>query len=237
MSQVEILRRVVIAVSKSPTYNSYRNARGEWLPPPFAQSSAIRDQAPLRIDVKFPILGFLMESEMTGYDLKRRFGDSIGFFYRVSDGSLYPALKKLARDGLVTMRAERRGKRARKVYAITARGRERFLRMLAEPSPPLFVHDEAQVKIYFAHHDPPSALAHMQRIRSFDEMWTRQLALLGNEMKVRGESPFKKVLVEIARQLTGFKAQMMHKLEAEMAREIAMISPPRLPRRAAQSGR
>ena len=47
-----------------------------------------------RIDIKFPILGFLTESEMTGYDLKRRFREPIGFFYRASDGSLYPALKK-----------------------------------------------------------------------------------------------------------------------------------------------
>ena len=58
-----------------------------------------------RMDIKFPILGFLMESQATGYDLKRRFVHPIGFFYRISDGSLYPALKKLARDGLVTVRA------------------------------------------------------------------------------------------------------------------------------------
>ena len=85
-----------------------------------------RDAAPLRIDIKFPVLGFLMDAEMTGYDLKRQFQESVGFFYRVSDGSLYPALKKLARDRLVTMRNERHGKRARKVYAITPKGRERF---------------------------------------------------------------------------------------------------------------
>ena len=85
-----------------------------------------RDGAALKIDIKFPVLGFLMDAELTGYDLKRRFQESVGFFYRVSDGSLYPALKKLAHDKLVTMRTERTGKRARKVYAITALGRETF---------------------------------------------------------------------------------------------------------------
>ena len=83
-----------------------------------------------RIDVKFPILGFLMESEMTGYGLRRTFAESVGFFYRASDGSLYPALKKLARDGMVTVRAERQGRRVRKVYAITPGGRKWFVRML-----------------------------------------------------------------------------------------------------------
>src|SRR5271163_2919481 len=66
------------------------------------------EKTPPRIDVKFPILGFLMEAEATGYDLKQRFQDPVGFFYRVSDGSIYPALKKLAGDGLVKLRTERR---------------------------------------------------------------------------------------------------------------------------------
>ena len=42
-------------------------------------------------------------------------------------------------------------------------------------------------------------------------------------MKSRGENPFRKVLVKIGHQLTAFKAQMMAKLEVEMARELAMV--------------
>ena len=122
------------------------------------------------------------------------------------------------------MRTERHGKRARKVYAITNLGRERFLKMLAEPSPPLFVHDEAQVKIFFGHHDPRSALAHMQRMRQFDEVWARQLELLVGEMKTRGENPFRKVLLKIGHQLTAFKAQMLAKLEVEMIRELGLLA-------------
>src|ERR1700676_1902277 len=111
----------------------------------FAGGSAIDfEQTPPRMDVKFPILGFLKEAEATGYDLKNRFRDPVGFFYRVSDGSIYPALKKLARDGLVTLRSERQGRRTRKVYAITTKGREHFRRMLHEPAQPLFVFDESQ---------------------------------------------------------------------------------------------
>jgi DNA-binding PadR family transcriptional regulator len=206
-----------------PPLYSYRNGNGEWAPAPF-DAAAARDDTPLRIDIKFPVLGFLMDAELTGYDLKRRFQESVGFFYRVSDGSLYPALKKLARDKLVTMRTERNGKRARKVYAITSRGRELFLKMLAEPSPPVFVHDEAQVKIYFGHHNPGAAMSHMQRIREFDQMWAQHLAEMVREMKSRGENPFRKVLVKIGQQLTAFKAQMMAKLEVEMARELATTS-------------
>ncbi|HVN29797.1 MAG TPA: PadR family transcriptional regulator [Candidatus Binataceae bacterium] len=201
-----------------PPLDSYRNGKGEWASLPF-EAVGSRDGS-LRVDIKFPVLGFLMDGEMTGYDLKRRFQDSVGFFYRVSDGSLYPALKKLARDKLVTMRTESRGKRARNVYAITARGRELFLKMLAEPSPPLFIHDEAQVKIYFGHHNPDAAMAHLRRMREFDRFRSDELADLIAYMKVQGASPFHKVLVEIGRQLSIFKAEMFAKLEKAMAREL-----------------
>jgi DNA-binding PadR family transcriptional regulator len=207
-------------IPSRPPLHSYRNGKGEWAPLPF-ESLRAGDNAPLRIDIKFPLLGFLMDGEMTGYDLKRRFEDSVGFFYRVSDGSLYPGLKKLARDKLVTMRTERRGKRARKIYAITPLGRELFLKMLAEPSPPLFVHDEAQVKIYFGHHNPDAAMAHLRRMQQFDRLRSDQLGDLIDQMKIRGESPFHKVLVEIGRQLSVFKAEMFVKLEKAMTRELA----------------
>ncbi len=55
-----------------------------------ARSALEIDKTPPRMDVKFPILGFLMDAEATGYDLKQRFQDPVGFFYRVSDGSIYP---------------------------------------------------------------------------------------------------------------------------------------------------
>jgi DNA-binding PadR family transcriptional regulator len=177
-------------------------------------------QALPRMDVKFPILGFLMESEMTGYDLKRRFQDPVGFFYRASDGSLYPALKKLAADGLVTMRTERRGRRARKIYAITERGRERFLAMLREPAQPLYVFDEAQVKVYFAHHDPGAGLEHLERMHREDAESAGMLAMLVNEMDLRSEDPFRRVVVEMGRAVTAAKAEVVAGLIGQLRRGI-----------------
>lgn len=180
----------------------------------------VTDPAP-RIDVKFPILGFLMEAEMTGYDLKHRFQDPIGFFYRVSDGSLYPALKRLALDGLVTMRSERHGRRTRNIYAITPSGRARFLKMLREPAQPIFVFDESQVKIYFAHHDPQAALEHLDRAGREDAEVVEMLTSLGDEMKRRGESPFRRIVVELGRAVCAAKVEVFTKLAAQLKREMA----------------
>jgi DNA-binding PadR family transcriptional regulator len=153
-----------------------------------AKSALEFEKTPPRMDVKFPILGFLMEAEATGYDLKQRFQDPVGFFYRVSDGSIYPALKKLARDGLVKLRTERRGRRARKIYSITPRGRAHFMRMLREPAQPVFVFDESQVKMYFADRQPEIALEHMERSRRDDEARTAILAQMVAEMRRDGAS-------------------------------------------------
>ena len=171
---------------------------------------------------------------MTGYDIKRRFHDPIGFFYRASDGSLYPALKKLAHDGLVTMRAERHGRRARKVYAITAKGREHFLRRLREPAQPIFVYDEAQVKIYFAHHDPEAALQHVERERRFAGAWQSFLERLLEEMKSNGASPFRTSMVEIGHGIAALKADLFDKLMVRLARDLRGAS---RTRNGARSGR
>jgi DNA-binding PadR family transcriptional regulator len=182
--------------------------------------AAVRQAIP-RMDVKFPILGFLMESDMTGYDLKRRFQDPVGFFYRASDGSLYPALKKLAHDGLVTMRAEQRGRRTRKVYAITALGRERFLAMLREPAQPIYVFDEAQVKVYFAHHDPAAGLEHIARMHREDAESSRLLAMLAGEMDRNDEDRFRRVVVELGHAVTAAKAQVLADLLERLKRTSA----------------
>ena len=186
-----------------------------------SRTPAFAEPAPApRIDVKFPILGFLMESEMTGYDLKRRFQDPIGFFYRVSDGSLYPALKRMALDGLVTMRSERHGRRARKVYAITPAGRSRFLKTLREPAQPLFIYDESQIKIYFAEHDPQAALEHLDRAGREDAEVVKMLTWLAGEMKRRGDSPFRQIVVELGRAVCATKVAVFAKLTAQLKREM-----------------
>jgi len=206
-------------VSLNPGLNGTRSYRDS--APLFPARSAVEfSKTPPRMDVKFPILGFLMEAEATGYDLKQRFQDGVGFFYRVSDGSIYPALKKLARDGLVKLRMERRGRRARKVYAITARGRAHFTRMLRAPAQPVFVFDESQVKTYFADREPEIALAHMERSQRDDEARTAILADLVAAMRRAGESPVRRIIVELGCEITGAKARLLAKLCAQLRREI-----------------
>lgn len=54
-----------------------------------------------------------MEGPMSGYDMKKTVDSSVGLFYRTSYGSLYPALKRLANKGLLSV-AEAEGGRNKK---------------------------------------------------------------------------------------------------------------------------
>ena len=80
------------------------------------------------------ILGLLKESSMHGYQLKKRLSDTLGPFWQVSYGSLYPALKRLQREGSVEVVFPREDVGRRKnVYRVTESG-ERLFSKLVEAS-------------------------------------------------------------------------------------------------------
>ncbi len=88
------------------------------------------------MDVKSIILGFLMQESMTGYELKKAFSISFSFFSGLSYGSIYPALRKMEAEGLITLEIKvQDGTPNRKVYTITEKGRGIFLSSVREPFP------------------------------------------------------------------------------------------------------
>jgi DNA-binding PadR family transcriptional regulator len=71
---------------------------------------------------------------MTGYDLKKAFDLSFSYFSGLSFGAIYPALKKMAKEGLITMKAQlQENAPTRKIYTITEEGKEAFLASFQTP--------------------------------------------------------------------------------------------------------
>ena len=86
------------------------------------------------MDVKTILLGSLFDKSLSGYDLKKLFSLSFAFFSGLSYGSIYPALKKLEAEGLITMKLEiQEGAPNRKVYTIWEAGKQEFLDTLKSP--------------------------------------------------------------------------------------------------------
>ncbi|MGW8322824.1 MAG: PadR family transcriptional regulator [Thermodesulfobacteriota bacterium] len=80
------------------------------------------------------MLGLLDDGPMTGYEIKQFFRNVIRHFWSVSDGQLYPTLKKMHGDGLVSLEVvEQKGTANKHVYSITDKGREKFARWIREP--------------------------------------------------------------------------------------------------------
>jgi DNA-binding PadR family transcriptional regulator len=84
------------------------------------------------------LLGMIFTQPSSGYDLKRRFATSPMGVYQPSSGTLYPALGRLERRGLLRTEALRpaAGGRPRRVYRLTADGRQAHLGWIGEPVRP-----------------------------------------------------------------------------------------------------
>ncbi len=93
------------------------------------------------MDIRTVCLGLLTFRDATGYEIKKLFeAGSLSRGLEASFGSIYPALGNLAKDGLVAVTpAPGRGRTFRKVYSITAAGREAFAMALQQtPEPDRF---------------------------------------------------------------------------------------------------
>ena len=56
--------------------------------------------------LEIAVLGLLKEQPLHGYELKKRLSETLGFLWGVSYGSLYPALRRLEREGAIEVVAE-----------------------------------------------------------------------------------------------------------------------------------
>ncbi|MCA1655840.1 MAG: PadR family transcriptional regulator [Pseudonocardiaceae bacterium] len=114
--------------------------------------------------LEFAILGLLHEAPMHGYELRKRLFDMLGTLRAFSYGSLYPTLRRLLKAGLIVEddppevvddRAARSwGKRAKRVYKLTAEGKERFAEMLADVGPHAYDDDRFGVHMAFFSRTP-----------------------------------------------------------------------------------
>ncbi len=106
--------------------------------------------------LELAVLGLLNESPMHGYELRKQVTGLLGWGRVLSYGSLYPCLKQMQRDGLLTedvtaqdsaiARASRRGKI---VYKLTADGKERFATLVSAAGPSAWEDDTFGVHFAF----------------------------------------------------------------------------------------
>jgi len=118
------------------------------------------------MSLKYTLLGFLSYGPQTGYDLKKHIDNSTQFFWHARLSQIYPALKKLAEEGLVEATViPQEGKPDKKIYFVTASGRAMLMDWLAEPIDELSpTKDPTLLKLFFSGAlDKETVLAQLHR--------------------------------------------------------------------------
>jgi DNA-binding PadR family transcriptional regulator len=121
--------------------------------------------------LELAVLGLLKERAMHGYQLKKRLADTLGSFWQVSYGSLYPALKRLQREAAVEMifPKDQVGRR-KNVYRITSKGEALFAELLEQAGRDSTEDSGFQVRLaFFKYLKPETRIRLLERRRAFLE--------------------------------------------------------------------
>jgi DNA-binding PadR family transcriptional regulator len=122
--------------------------------------------------LELAILGLLKERSMHGYQLSKRLTDTLGGFWRVSYGSLYPSLKRLEKQGAVEQVFDQQEVGRRKnVYRITDEGETLFRELLEEAGSDAATEDNRfRVRLaFFKYLAPESRIRVLERRRTYLE--------------------------------------------------------------------
>jgi DNA-binding PadR family transcriptional regulator len=102
---------------------------------------------------QYAILGWLSKASMSGYDLKQKFSKVSPFHWSESNAQIYPILKKLEDEGLVSSKLDvASGARNRRIYVITSEGLSKLEAWLAQPIEPAQYREEILLKLTMAEH-------------------------------------------------------------------------------------
>src|ERR1700756_2977166 len=97
------------------------------------------------------IVGMIALGKTTGYDIKQLVDRSVRYFWAASYGQIYPELRRLEDQGLVSGRAEPSGGRARTIYELTKAGTAALEDWRgADEEPSYELRDAGMLKLFFS---------------------------------------------------------------------------------------
>jgi len=129
------------------------------------------------MNIRLLCLGALCLQPGTGYDIKKLFESAFSHFQAASYGSIYPALADLERERLVEHHSEPGARHPdRKVYRVTAAGRESFAEALIATPASEQLRSDHLVLMFFAHLLPTATLR--EKLGEIERFYRDKLAYL-----------------------------------------------------------
>lgn len=100
--------------------------------------------------LKHGILGLLNYGEMSGYEIREVFKDSLNYFWAAQTSQIYREIGVLEKKGWIEKRTvEQDGKPNKNICSITEEGKKELLRWLAEPAVDMDVRSHILMKTFF----------------------------------------------------------------------------------------
>jgi PadR family transcriptional regulator AphA len=112
------------------------------------------------------ILGMLAARPRSGYEIKQLVDNSARFFWAASYGQIYPELKRLKKDGLISGSDSAQGARQRTVYKLTAAGKRAARDWIEGPPQVYELRDEGLLELFFAGSIDPARAPEIARERA-----------------------------------------------------------------------
>jgi DNA-binding PadR family transcriptional regulator len=112
------------------------------------------------------ILGMLAARPRSGYEIKQLVDSSARFFWAASYGQIYPELKRLEKEGLITGSDSANGERQRTTYKLTAAGKRAAREWIAGPPQVFELRDEGLLELFFAGSIDPARAPQIARERA-----------------------------------------------------------------------
>jgi DNA-binding PadR family transcriptional regulator len=123
--------------------------------------------------LELAILGLLKERSMHGYQLSKQLTDTLGGFWRVSYGSLYPTLRRLEAQGAVEpVFADESVGRRKNVYRVTDKGEALFTELLEEAGQESVSGEDNRFRVrlaFFKYLKPETRIRLLERRRAYLE--------------------------------------------------------------------
>lgn len=176
----------------------------------------------------FALLGLLHQAQRSGYDLRKAFTATPLAHFRDSPGAIYPALRRLRRQGFIEpLTEERPSGRRRQAFQLTPAGRRAFLAWLqAAPTRDEVVRDMDALVMrlgFMSQALPASAvLSYVDALRAEVEAYLveleRFLATAGGQMPLSARLAFESGL-EGFRACAGWATRARRRLREEARKE------------------
>lgn len=120
------------------------------------------------MSLRHAALGLLSQESGSGYDLLKRFRDSMDNMWPATQSQLYGELNKLATAGLIEV--SDMGPRGRKEYAITDAGRAELHRWMLSPQEDPPIRNAAMLRVFLLGQlTPDQAREYLQSLLSVSE--------------------------------------------------------------------